>query len=176
MSAVSRAVCLALLTSGAVTTLAAQTAELPPIFAPQRTRTPIAAPPRVPAARAGLSDHVRQLVTDRILADARAFETPLGAAGPMASTPFINSDGALLMDRMIVNAPVLRREQIEPREVKWMQFVPLDRVDRRASGITAPLFRAFGGVFSVNVLQGEGKGIDHGREFHRVEFQFKLWW
>lgn len=164
---------LALGPLAAFTAILAQPAELPPIFAPRvEARRSPAAPH--PVATSGLSDRMRAAITERVLVGAKAFEPPVSAeAAPESPTP--TADGALLMRRFVVRSVAPRREEVEPAAVPTWEFGPVDRIDRRVNGYSATLFQLSGGLFfNLNVVNGAGRGIDHGRDFTRVEFEFSL--
>ena len=104
--------------------LSAQSEERPAIFAPRpiapETTGPGAAAPERPVARAATSDRMRLLLTERVLAAAKAFDAPQPAAGSeTAAQPPTTAgpDGAVLMRQFFVRALPLRRDQVEPRAV-----------------------------------------------------------
>ena len=176
MHAALRTLPLALGTMFAITMVRAQPAELPAIFAP-RVEKP--APPGAPqrtVAVSGLSERLRGLITERVLVEVKAFELPIAAAGSEAVGSTLTSDGALMMQRFLVRSIAPRREEVEPPARPTWQFARVDRIDRRVTGYSATLFRLLDGrgLFKVNVLNGAGQGIDHGRDFTRVELEFSF--
>ncbi len=163
--------------------LSAQSEERPAIFAPRpiapETTGPGAAAPERPVARAATSDRMRLLLTERVLAAAKAFDAPQPAAGSeTAAQPPTTAgpDGAVLMRQFFVRALPLRRDQVEPRAVPLFDFAPAARADRRAQGYSATLLRLFEGnaFINFNVVKGAGQGADSRREFTRFELEFSL--
>ena len=110
-----------------------------------------------------------------ILAAAKAFEAPATPASVSDTAP-LRSEGAVMMDRIFVKSSPLRRDQVRPPDLSLLTFHDLKRDDRRATGISATLFRVLSGngEINLNILNGAGQGVDHGRDFTRFELEFKL--
>ena len=178
MHAVLRAVPLALgalLASAAGTR--AQSDTLPPIFTPKPAADPLNAHAVMPVSRAPVSARLRQAMTEQILAAARAFEAP----APDASTPMVPADGVLVMPRFVVKALLPRGDEVEPPVRPLLKFAPQDKWwvhQRTQPAHTATLARFFEGrgLINVSVLNGAGKGVDHPRDFTRVELGFSFRW
>lgn len=155
----------------------AETAPLPPIFAPRVTPPASALVTSRPAvSRAGLSDHVRKQLTERILADAKSFEAPAPVA-PSDASATGGSDSAVVMPRFFVKSLAPRRDETELPPVP-IRFHPVERIDRKRHVLSATLFQFLdgNGSFNVNVVNGAGSGVDHARQFTRVEFEFSINW
>lgn len=167
--------------------LCAQTAELPPIFAPQVERKPPERSPALLPARpvpvTSLSGRTRSLMfvaAELTLASMPAIEAPaVGAGKDMA---FDAASGATVMSPLYVKAKALRDSDVRPPSPRLYHFTALDgdSLRRVAGGVTAPLYHTFIGNKELqadfNIVNGAGRGIDHGRDFTRVEFSFSLKW
>ena len=182
MHAVSR---LLPLVFGAVLAVApslrAQSAELPPIFAPRPVAPVVAAPiVRRAASGDGMSERMRALVTERILAEEKTFEAPVSAEiAASAVTTETTAGGALLMRRFVVRSVAPSTDEVRPPDLPLYHFSLADRVDRRVKpGYTATLLRFFGDRGSVNlsIVNGAGNGIDHNIDFTRAEIGVSLRW
>jgi hypothetical protein len=182
MHAVFRAPPLALGLKLFASIAVAQAPDLPPIFAPRSSSSANSGPitETTPRAVPAISDRMRKQIGERILADVAVFEAPVAApaAAPTETitAPAAGSDGPFQMSRFYVKALPLRREDVEPRPVRLLHFAPIDRPERRTQGHTATLWNSLDGtrLFNLNILNGAGKGMDHGRDFTRVEFEFKI--
>ena len=161
----------------AALTADAQSEALPPIFAPASERPRPAAP--VTAAPSLLSDRSRALVasaSSRLLADVKAFDAP--STGTDVAEPTILSDGRTVqMSPFVVKSTVLPR--VKAPVLPLYQFRgmgPDDTIDRRMiAGYTATLFRFDDRrTLNLNILQAGGSGVDHGRDFVRIELAFKI--
>lgn len=113
-----------------------------------------------------------------MLADAKVFEAPPPSASTSANpAPVITDDGALLMNRFVVRSYGPTRREVEPAPVTLYRFEEVERVERRVKpGFTANLASFFDGkgLLQLSVVNGAGQGIDHGRDFVRVELGFSL--
>jgi hypothetical protein len=183
MHPVLRAVLLVFGSMFASLILRAQSAELPPIFAP-RTAT---VSPRVelPATSAAPSSSVSararslmQTAATRVLADAEVFDASSpGAVKEMFLDP---ASGTMVMAPMIVRAKLLQDSDVRPPTVRLFHWGPAegDKYRRLAGGVTGPIYHTFIGnkefQADFNILNGAGRGIDHGRDFTRVELSFTL--
>ncbi len=180
MHAALRALLLALGPLLAASSVRAQPAELPPIFAPRPVAPAIAAPVVRPAVSGnGMSERMRALVTERILAGEKTFEAPVSAeTAASAVTTETTSSGALLMRRFVVRSIAPSTDEVRPPDLPLYHFAPAGRVDRRTKGYTATLLRFFGDRGSVNlsVVNGAGNGIDHNIDFTRAEIGVSLRW
>ena len=184
MSSVLRALPLALGSMLAVHSTRAQPAELPAIFAPRVASAPTATPTETPASVASVpstlvSDRVRSMVTaaaTHALAHAEVFE----ATVVTASDPVFVTKGTTMMAPMVVRSRTLRARDVLRPTVQLLRFerVGADLNRRLAGGVTGPLFhmkigdREFQVDFSI--LNGAGRGLDHGRDFVRMELSFSL--
>ena len=126
--------------------------------------------------RAGLSDHMRIQLTERILANEKAFEAPAPAAS-MVTTQSVNAEGALMMERFVVKSFVPHRDEVELRPPP-IRFHPVERIEKKRNVLSATLFRFLDGSGSFNmiVVNAAGSGVDHARQFTRVEFEFSIMW
>jgi hypothetical protein len=178
MRAILRALPLALGLKTVVFVTLAQPSELPPIFAPRAISAASSRP--VPEAMsppaAAISDRMRKQIAERILAEAVVFTAPVAVASEPITAPPAGSDGPFQMSRFYVKALPLRRADVEPRPVQLWHFTPMDRAERRTQGHSATLWSSLDGnrLFNLNILNGAGKGMDHGRDFTRVEFEFMI--
>lgn len=156
----------------------AEAAKLPPIFAPRVTPpAPASAPTARPAAsRAGLSDHVRRQLSERILTDLKSFELP-PAATPASASVTGTADNVVIMPRFFVKSLTPRQDETELPPVP-IRFHPVERIDRKRHVLSATLFRFLdgNGSFNVNVVNAAGSGADHTRQWTRVEFEFSINW
>jgi hypothetical protein len=178
--------------------LALSATPAPIIGAPSELRPAIFAVPTAPeeaSAPAGLaasaaatptsllSERVRTLVSnasEQLLAEVKAFAAP---PAPGAQSPILDSSPSpsvrvVHMPHYIVKAARLRREPVAV-DLPLLNFTTLERDDRRMkAGFTTNLLRMFDGSAEVNlnVLQVNGQGLDHPRDFARVEIEFKLRW
>lgn len=182
MHAVWRAVSVALGPMLAIPCLRAQTAELPPIFAP---REPEKAPAPVVYQRPTLlSERMRSLINAaamKAMADGKMFEGPVVAADGDAPV-FSTSGGVMMMRPMVVRGLTLRPKDVTRPDVELLHFTPFGGDDHRriAGGATMPLYHAYVGSKELQVdftvLNGAGKGVDHNRDFTRGEISFTLKW
>lgn len=155
-----------------------QAAELPPIFAPRPETAPALAPIS-PTMSSPVSTRVRSLVAEKVQAAMALLPPPKARDGEAdaEAKPTVTSEGALLMQRFVVRSVLPRPDEIVPPELPVMRFELTERVDRRVKpGWEAPLMWFSGGVGSVNfgVVNGAGQGLDHGRDFTRVELSVKI--
>ena len=155
----------------------AQTDSRPAIFAPQREGHAPAASPKLL-----LSERVRALVataSERVLAEAKAFDAPSNGLAERGEPLVIPVGDTVRMPQYLVKARPLRREAVEPPEIPLLQFRPTDREDRGLiGGVSTRLLRLFDGKgeMNLNILQMAGRGNDHGRDFTRVELEFRFRW
>jgi hypothetical protein len=179
MHAVLRVVPLAVGSLSATLILCAQPVDPPPIFATKPIPVPsTASAPRPTVARSGLSERMREHLTQRILRDAQVFEAPTGPTSNAAPAPTFTADGALLMPRFVVKSRAPGTDEVEPPAVPLMQFGPAIRGDRRVKGFSATLWRMFDGqgAINLNILKGAGSGVDSSRELTRIEIEFSYHW
>jgi hypothetical protein len=154
---------------------------LPSIFAP-RPNSPASEKSSSPVVRsspAPLSSRTRSLLegaATRVLAEVVAFEVP-GGAPAIAG---VSADGATVMKAVTVEAKTLKDSDLRVRVPELYRFGPAagDPKTGIAGGVTAPLYHTFIGnkelQIDFNVLNGAGRGADHGRDFTRVEIAFRL--
>ena len=163
--------------------LRSQTTELPAIFAPkvsaERARMPARAPARV--GTSPVSERVRSLISAasaRVLDNAVVFNMP-------TTTPDVVVDeasGAMVMAPVVVRGQSLQDSQVRPPTPRLFQFNPLGADQHRGvvGGVTMPLYHTFIGQKELqvdfNVVNGAGRGVDHGRDFTRAEIWFSLKW
>jgi hypothetical protein len=159
----------------AVVTQHGHPAELPPIFAPLPIAKPAPAP-RPQSTGSGISERVRLQLTERVLAEAKAFAVPdvVGSNVPTAGP--VNVDGAIMMTPFTVKSLTLSRRDVEIQEEPLRRFVPVSRVSRKANALSATLLRVMGGEVKLNVVNGAGMGVDHAIDFTRVEIEFSYRW
>ena len=166
-----------------LSSLRSQTAELPAIFSPkasaERPRTPARAPPR--AGTAPVSERVRSLIaaaSARVLENAVAFDAPKTAPTVTVDA----SSGAMVMAPYVVRGQALQDSQVRRPSPRLFHFNSLGGDEHRGvvGGVTMPLYHTFIGEkeFQVdfNVVNGAGRGVDHGRDFNRAEIGFSFKW
>ena len=176
MHPVSRVVPFALGCAVFAALRAAESAPLPPIFAPK------ANPPKTqgpPVARSVPSTPLRQAMFESILAAAKVFEATPRVASVTAdfSPTMVSSDGVLLMQRFLVRAVVPPASEVErrPPVLELGRFSPMERVDRRRNGLSMPIMSfGDGKSLELNVVNGAGYGADHNVDFVRVELGFRM--
>ena len=175
----------------AVVGVRGQSAERPSIFAPRMSEradraagiSPAAAKP-APAERVAptqLSERVRNLVksaSEQVLAQAEPFAFKPSAVSQDAEASASTSDSsAVVMSRYVVKSTALTREQAKRPELPWIQPTVLERDDRRViKGYTFTFWRSRDGNKEVffNLIDFAGQGIDHAKDFGRVELGFKM--
>jgi hypothetical protein len=154
---------------------AAEAEQLPPIFAPKPAPAPARAPR--PLDNSIPLTPLRQAMSETILAAAKAFPaTPMAEPSP-AAPAVITSDGALLMPRFVVKSVPPSANEVERRPpiVQLGRFAPMERVDRRRTGLSMSLMSfGEGGSLELNVVNGAGFGLDHNIDFTRVELAFRF--
>lgn len=155
---------------------AAEGEQLPPIFAPKPT-LPRAAGPGALFERSGPLSPLRQAMSETILAAANAIPLPPTADALPTAPAAMTSGGALLMPRFIVKSvPLSARDVGRPPPVLPIgRFAPMERVDRRRTGLSMPVMSfGAGKSLELNVVNGAGFGMDHNLDFTRVELGFRF--
>ena len=169
---------LALGAIGPAMPLAAQSSELPPIFAPRPARPEEPAPGVSPMARpaAPVSDYLRKAITETVLANAEAFAAPPHPATEGTAAPTYSTEGALLMPRFVVKSKLPNRKEVKPPPLVLYRFASMDRLDRMRSAFSADLWASGDGLktLELNVVNGAGSGLDHNVDFTRVELAFRV--
>ena len=163
--------------------LRSQTTELPAIFAPkmsaERARMPTHAPSNT--GTSPVSERVRSLISAasaRVLENAVPFSTPTTTSDVVVD----ESSGAMVMAPVVVRGQALQDSQVRPPTPRLFYFSPLggDKDRGVIGGVTMPLYHTFIGQKELqvdfNVVNGAGRGIDHGRDFTRAEIGFSLKW
>ena len=163
--------------------LRSQTAELPAIFAPktsaERPRTPARAPARV--GTTPVSERVRSLIaaaSARVLENAVVFDAPKTVPAAIVD----ESTGAMVMAPFVVRGQALQDSQVRRPSPRLFHFDSLGGDEHRGvlGGVTMPLYHTFLGQkefqVDMNVVNGAGRGVDHGRDFNRAEIGFSLKW
>ena len=166
-----------------LSSLRSQSTEWPAIFAPkasaERPRTPARAPARV--GTSPVSERVRSLISAasaRVLENAVAFHAPKAAPAMIVD----EASGAMVMAPFVVRDQALQESQVRRPSPRLFHFNPFggDEHRRVIGGVTMPLYHVFIGEkeFQVdfNVVNGAGRGVDHGRDFNRAEIGFSLKW
>ena len=175
MHAVLRVLPLAFGVVACAALCAAEGEPLPPIFAPKPY--PPAAPSRVWFERSGPLSPLRQAMSDTILAAAKAISLPPTADALPTAPAAMTSEGALLMPRFIVKSVPLSARDVErpPPVLQLGRFGPMERVDRRRTGLSMPIMSlGEGKSLELNVVNGAGFGMDHNLDFTRVELGFRF--
>ncbi len=164
-----------LVATAATAALRAESAELPPIFAP-RTEEPALAASAVARSAAPLSDYLRKAITETVLANAAAFAAPPRPAADGTSAPTYSAEGALLMPRFVVKSKLPDRKEVKPPPVVLYRFVPIERFDRLRTAFSANLWASADRLktLELNVVNGAGFGLDHNADFTRVELGFRV--
>jgi hypothetical protein len=183
MHAALRALPLVALGLCSFSSLRSQTTELPAIFAPkvpaERARTPARAPSSI--GTSPVSERVRSMMSAasaRMLEKAVVFDPPTTTPGVVVD----ESSGAMVMAPVVVRGQTLQDSQVRPPTPRLFHFTPLGGDKHRgvAGGVTMPLYHTFIGQKELqvdfNVVNGAGRGIDHGRDFTRAEIGFTLKW
>lgn len=166
--------------------LCAQTTEPPPIFAPRMTAPSLSVPPATleDSPPSLLSNRVRLLVnaaSERVLATAKPFEitpptTDVASRADLLTTP--PGAGAIMLPRYVVKSTALRREQVERPDLPPLRPHLVEREGRPGlvTGYTFPLWRSSGGSreLNLNLIDFAGRGVDHAKDFGRVEIEFKI--
>ena len=181
MPAVWRILPLVLGTMFATAVDRAQTAALPPIFAP-RSVEPAPLPARPPQPTL-LSERMRSLINAaamQAMAEGK-FASGLVAGAETDGSQPVTSGGVMMMRPMVVRALPLRERDVYRPEPELMHFTPTGADGRRiAGGATMPLFHRYLRNAEVqvdfNVVNGAGKGVDHNRDFTRAEISFTFKW
>jgi hypothetical protein len=157
--------------------LRAQPAPLPPIFAPRVKPAP---PAPIATAPSLVSERARLMINTaaaRMLATAEPFDAPTDAHVVVDT-----ASGTLVMAPLVVRSNALHEAEIRPPELRLGHFTRAraDKHLRIAGGVTAPLYHTIvaGKELQVdfNILNGAGNGIDHNRDFTRVELAFTFKW
>lgn len=179
MHSAMRVLPLALVAIGAATPLAAQSPELPPIFAPRaaRVEAPTAVAPAPARSAAPVSDYLRKAITETVLANAEAFAAPPPPATEDGiAPPRYSMEGALLMPRFVVKSKLPDRKEVKPPPVLVYRFAPMERLDRQRNAWSANLWASGDGLktLELNVVNGVGFGLDHNADFTRVELGFRV--
>jgi hypothetical protein len=161
MHAPLRVLPLALVAIGAVTPVAAQSPELPPIFAPGRLES--FPPPVVEAARKPaplVSDRLRQAITEKILADTTPFEASAGSGMRVIAWAF---DAPVLMDQFLVRSEPVRRRELPSADSPFIRFLKTGTLYRKVTGKTET--EIFLRLLPTQTRRGSAAGIEIGFSF-----------
>ncbi|MDP3072003.1 MAG: hypothetical protein Q8N18_17055 [Opitutaceae bacterium] len=169
MSVVPRALPLAFCLISAIGPIQAQTAELPPIFAPR----PVAKESAEPVANRAPS-RMRAQLNEAILALVAVTPAPTAAADEAGGSPTVTADGVVMMKRFLVKSVAPSANEISPPPaLRLLHFAPVERAARRTKPAwQMPLLHLAGGYLHLDVVNGGGQGLDHGRDFTRAELGF----
>lgn len=183
MHAVMRALPLVALGLYSFSSLRAQTTELPAIFAPKVAAERARAPARASSSvgTSPVSERVRSMMS---AASAQLLEKAVVFDAPTATPDVVvdESSGAMVMAPVVVRGQALQASQVRLPTPRLFYFSPLggDKDRGVAGGVTMPLYHTFIGQKELqvdfNVVNGAGRGIDHGRDFTRAEIGFSLKW
>lgn len=165
--------------------LCAQVTELPPILTPRTPAAPIASPTQLKEGSSSrLSPRVRLLMntaSERVLADAKPIEitSPAGAADASSNpTTLLPGAGAVMLPRYVVKSTVLSWETVQRPEPPSIRPYVVEREGRPGlvNGYTFPLWVSKSGshALNLNVIDFAGRGVDHAKDFGRVEIEFKI--
>jgi hypothetical protein len=158
----------------------AQPAELPPIFAPRETEPVRQKPPAATSfPRTSLaSERMRAMINaaaNRVLTEAAVFEAP--GAPPSGSA--LTVDAATVMAPVVVKAGTLKESDLRRPVVPTGRFSLAEPARGIAGGVTMPLYHTYDFMgkelqIDFNILNGAGRGADHGRDFTRAEIAFRF--
>ena len=118
---------------------------------------------------------MRAQLNETILAIATAMPSSI-VPGVETESPrtVATADGAVLMKRFVVKSVVPTASEVSPlRSPPLLSFASVERAARRTKPAwQMPLLDFMGGYLHVDVVNGGGQGVDHGRDFTRVELGF----
>lgn len=161
--------------------LRAQATELPPIFAPRPPSPTVMTVDEVRESRP--PSPIRMLLnaaSERVLADAKAFESPPSLVNPDLTLEGTTSptSATVLLPQYIVKSTVLSRQQVERPNLPLVRPYVVEREGRPGlvDGYTFPVWLSRDGSkeLNLNLINFAGRGVDHARDFGRVEVEFKI--
>jgi hypothetical protein len=147
-----------------LTTLA-QSPSLPPIF--EKRAEPIVANSTPKVTSTLMSDRVRGLLADRVLADSGVFSVPIEAA-PIGSIDATTAD-TVVMERFVVKSPSLRLIELPPIDTPFLRFIKTGTLYRHVG-------RKIETHISLNFLPVASDGYGSSQTSTRAELRFSFRW
>ncbi len=153
--------------------------ERPAILAPPAAApVPAGTTPEAGVPRAPISERLRAELSERVRAQAAALPAATERRVPEGDSAATDG-GAVVMPRFLVKAVGPGEREVERRDAlagPLRRFERMEPIGRKVTGYEATLVRWAGGAaeLRLNVINGAGSGIDHGRDFTRGEIALRL--